>query len=49
MSLQKEALINIIRRKIAACSRYFEDDMARHKSEFFRRKVDKMVPVVRIG
>ena len=50
MALQKEVLINIIRRKIAACSRYLEDDIARVRSpEFFRRKVDKMIPVVRIG
>ena len=49
MSLQKEALIKIIRKKIAASSRRYEDDTGRERSEILRRKVDAMVPIVRIG
>ena len=49
MSLQKELLFKIIRRKISACSRYFEDDIPRDRSKFLSGKVNKMVPVVRIG
>ena len=44
--------VNIIRRKIAKCSKYFQNDAIqnpREKSEVLRQRVGKMVPIVRIG
>lgn len=45
-------LVNIIRKKIEKCSKYFENDSIQippEKSEVFRQKLGKMFPIVRIG
>ena len=45
-------LVNIIRKKIEKCSKYFQNDAKQNpgeKSEVLRRRVGKMVPILRIG